>query len=227
MFYTCLSLGNKKGCKMSFKVILYTIAIAIGIFCGYYEDKYKKAKIRQKSDCLTEEDKKILKMADFFKFKNPKDFIKKLMPLLMVFCTLLFVGNLVVGFINYISYKEFSSAAEIRELENMDCDDLLEKNLGKEREFCGNIEDDWMWVYKKDLYNSTSKHCCNPIGVSSKLYCSIPIRDTLGKVAEVPNDGIYRFSGTVKRHCWPWAYCVNWITNISPADKKTRERMSR
>lgn len=226
---------------MSFKVIFFIILFVIGMGWGYYGDKIKKAKIRQKSGCLTEEDKKILKWLGFFtkesddkKSTNNLIVLWKKHPILGIL-VLLFVGfGTILGIADFIdehTYKEFSSPSEIRELKNMNCVDLIAKNLGVEREFCGYVDDESVLVYKKDLYNKTSKHCYNLYNlseVSGDLVCFVPISDTLNNFTVVPNNGIYRFKGIIKRNVHPsYYYSITWPQDVSPADKRTRERMGR
>lgn len=218
-----MSLGDK------ILFIIYIVGVAVGGYY-YYKRKRNEAKTGQKSDCLTEEEKKVAEFIDMIINRFIAALKKNPILLIPVAVLVLFILVGIVKLKDILTYKDFTTKTEIIELKNMDCDDLLAKNLGVEREFCGNVDDGFVWVNKKDLYNSSSQYCCNPSQESSDLYCGIPIGMFDNRhFATFPNNGIYRFQGTITRDCdyRHSFYCLQEPWGISPADKRTRERMGR
>lgn len=233
---------------MSYAVLF----IILGIISAYLSDKVKQVKKKQEAGTLKPEDKKFLKLGKLFgedNSKSTKDIIAtvKKKPILLVivapiclvlaFSFVLAIGAGIYGLITEYTYKEFSTEAEKRTLKSMNCDDLFAKNVGKEIEFCGNVDGGWLWVFKKDLYNSKAKYCCNPMKYSESIYCRIPFGQyDFSRFEGLPNNGIYAFKGTISTDCKTEyryrdytlsKYCVKNPKDILPADDKTRARMGR
>ena len=127
-------------------------------------------------------------------------------------------------------YVEFSSA----EIKKLDCDELIKKNAGKKRQFCGYVGGGFITVYKQDLYNSWPKHCYNSMKLPDDEYCYLFFGQYDNSRFYGYPEGMYSFSAELSSDCsyeyynrdYTFAnYCLKRPTNIKPADNKTKAKL--
>lgn len=127
-------------------------------------------------------------------------------------------------------YVELSTS----NIKQLDCDELIKKNVGKKREFCGYVGGGFITVYKGDLYNSWPKHCYNSMKLPDDTYCYIFFGQYDNSRFYHYPEGMFSFTAKLSSDCSyeymnmnynTATYCLKDPTSIRPADDKTKAKM--